>query len=146
VEQREQTGRHDAEHRHRLGDAIHRATEMGAEQEQHRRHERAAVRDADPEHEVGDVRRPHHRPRVAGDAEPEHDLVAERQETDGQHDQVEDEPRPPHRPRNAEQTQTLLVQRLLRQHRGVGGGGHRGIEPALVVTRGHAFPRWIFCL
>ena len=50
-------GQH-AEHGHRLGDAVDGAPEVRAEQEQDRRHQRAAVRDADPEHEVRDVARP----------------------------------------------------------------------------------------
>jgi hypothetical protein len=115
VDDREQAGGEHAEHGHRLGDAVDGAAEVRAEQEQDRRNQRAAVRDADPEHEVRDVARPHHRPRVAGDADALHDLIALGDQRDGEDREVDQEDRPPDRPRLADGSERILVERLLRQ-------------------------------
>ena len=65
VDDREEAGGHDGEHRHRLGGAVDRGAPRRAEQEQDRRDQRAGVADADPEHEGGDVDRPEDRRLVA---------------------------------------------------------------------------------
>ncbi len=75
VQNREESGRHDGEHRHRFGAAVDRRAESGAEQIQNRRDQRSGVTDTDPEDEGDDVHAPHHRRVVAGDAEADVDLV-----------------------------------------------------------------------
>ena len=57
---------HDREDRHRFGDPVDGGTEPGAEEEEDGGDERARVRDADPEDEVGDEHPPADRPVEAG--------------------------------------------------------------------------------
>ena len=92
VDDRKQSRRHDREDGHRLGRAGHRRAPLGPEQKQDRRDERAGVRDADPEHEVGDVDAPEHRMRVAGDTEPGPSLMQERQQPDRAGDERQHQP------------------------------------------------------
>ena len=75
VNDRKETGRHDREHRHRLGGAVDRGSKAGAEEEQDGRDERTGVTDTYPEHERDDVVAPHHRRFVSSLAEPPIDLI-----------------------------------------------------------------------
>ena len=84
MENREEAGRHDGEHRHRFGRAIDRRAEAGAEEIQNRRDQRSGVADTDPEHEGDDVDAPHHRRLVAGGAESLVNLIRPRRDADEQ--------------------------------------------------------------
>ena len=78
VNDREESGRHDGEHRHRFGASVNRGAEAGAEEIQNGRDQRARVADTDPEDEADDVDAPHHRRVVTGVAEAPVDLVGPR--------------------------------------------------------------------
>jgi hypothetical protein len=75
VQDREETGRHDREHRHRFRGAVDRGAESGSEQIENRRDERSGVTDTDPEDEGDDVDAPHHRRVVSRCAKAFVDLV-----------------------------------------------------------------------
>ena len=74
VDEGEQPGGHDREHRHGLGPPVDRGPPFRPEEVEHRRDERARVSDADPEHEGRDVHRPHLRRALARRAHPDPDL------------------------------------------------------------------------
>ncbi len=74
VNQGEEPGGHDREHRHRLGAPVDGRAPLRPEQIEHRRDQRPRVPDADPEHEGGDVHRPHLRRALARRAHPDPDL------------------------------------------------------------------------
>ena len=68
------------ENRHRLGKAVDAGPPLLAEQEQNRRNQRAGVADADPEHEVDDVKGPEDRGVVAPHADAGRDQVADQRQ------------------------------------------------------------------
>src|SRR5207249_1264335 len=78
VEKREETGAHDREDRHRLGEAIDRLPPALAEEEQDRGDERAGVADPDPPDEVRDREAPGDRHVDAPDADPDPEQRADR--------------------------------------------------------------------
>ena len=78
VDQREQARGHDREHRHRLGAPVDRRAPLRPEQVEDGGDQRPRVPDADPEHEGGDVHRPHLRRALARRAHPREDLVRPR--------------------------------------------------------------------
>ena len=61
VDERVHARAHDGDHRHRFRGTVETGAVLRAEQEQHRRDQRAGVRNTDPEDEVDDVERPAHR-------------------------------------------------------------------------------------
>ena len=84
VDHREQAGGQHGEDRHRLGRPVDRRPPPRAEQVEHGRDQRAGVADADPEHERGDVHRPHLRGALAGGAHAHPDLIAPGQDPAGE--------------------------------------------------------------
>ena len=86
VEQREQTGRHDGEDRHRLGRAVDADAPVLASQVEHGGDQRAGVTDTDPPDEVRDVPRPADGVRVTPHADAGRDQVIDADEADAEHE------------------------------------------------------------
>ena len=85
VNDRKHRADHQREHRDHFGAARDRPAPAGVNQAQDRRDQRAGVADADPEHEVGEIEAPEHRPANAGHADAVPQLVAPRRGA-AQHD------------------------------------------------------------
>ena len=77
VDGRIKSRHHDRENRHRLRRAPDGRAPMLPRQKQHRRNQRAGVRDADPPDEIDDVPAPRHRQVVAPDADAGGNLVSQ---------------------------------------------------------------------
>ena len=106
---RKQCGGHDSEHGHRFGGAGHRCPPSGSEEEEDRRDQRAGMRDADPENEVGDVDGPENRMLVPGDTHPGPSLVEKREYADRERDDRQHQPDVVERPGRPECAQDVVV-------------------------------------
>ena len=133
VNDREQTGRHDREHRHRFRGAIDRGAEAGAEEEEDGRDEGTGVTDTDPEHERDDEVTPHHRRLVSGLPEAPVDLVDPRGGAD-QHRQHGDAEA--HEPflREAERRDDIAIDLLVITDCGELHVGRRDVRPTDALT------------